>query len=65
MSRPRVQKVGTWWWVTVNGRMWSATPRFPEAIERAHSIATYARRIRFKRDLARTTEAINRIENNR
>lgn len=62
-NRPHVRKVGTWWRVYINGRMWSSTPAFPEAIERAHGIASYARRIRFQRDLTRTRAAINRMEN--
>lgn len=61
-KRPRIHKVGTWWRVYINGRMWSSTPRHAEAIERAHGIATYAHRIRFRRDLERTTAAINRME---
>ena len=61
-NRPRIRKVGTWWRVYVNDRMWSSTPRHAEAIERAHGIATYARRIRFQRDLTRTRTAIDRME---
>ena len=61
-NRPHVRKVGTWWRVYVNDRMWSSTPRHAEAIERAHGIATYARRIRFQRDLTRTRTAIDRME---
>ena len=61
-NRPYVHKVGTWWRVTINGRMWSSTPRFDEAIDRAHGIASYARCIRFQNDLARTREAIARLE---
>ena len=62
-NRPHVRKVGTWWRVYINGRMWSSTPTFPEAIERAHNIASYARRIRFQRDLTRTRAATDRMEN--
>lgn len=61
-NRPHVRKVGTWWRVEINGRMWSSTPRHAEAIERAHGIATYARRIRFRRDLARIQNALARME---
>ena len=63
-NRPHVRKVGTWWRVYINDRMWSSTPTFPEAIERAHGIASYARRIRFQRDLTRTRAAIDRMESN-
>ena len=62
-NRPYVRKVGPWWRVYINDRMWSSTPAFPEAIERAHGIANYAHRIRFQRDLARTRAAIDRMEN--
>ena len=61
-NRPYVRKVGTWWRVYINDRMWSSTPTFTEAIERAHGIASYARRIRLQRDLARTRAAIDRTE---
>ena len=61
-NRPHVRKVGTWWRVYIGDRMWSSTPTFAEAIERAHGIATYAHRIRFQRDLTRTRAAINRTE---
>ena len=61
-KRPHVRKVGTWWRVYINDRMWSSTPRHSEAIERAHGIASYARRIRFQRDLTRTRAAIARLE---
>ena len=63
-KRPHVRKVGTWWRVYINDRMWSSTPTFTEAIERAHGIASYARRIRFQRDLTRTRAAIDRMESN-
>ena len=61
-NKPYVRKVGTWWRVEIDGRMWSSTPRHAEAIERAHGIATYARRIRFQRDLARIQNALARME---
>ena len=62
-NRPHVHKVGAWWRVYINDRMWSSTPTFPEAIERAHGIASYARSIRFNRDLARILDALTRMEN--
>ena len=61
-NKPTVRKHGTWWCVYASGRMWSSTPRFDEAIERAHGIASYARSIRFQRDLERTRAAIDRME---
>ena len=64
-NRPHVRKVGTWWRVYINDRMWSSTPTFPEAIERAHGIASYARRIRFQRDIQRTHASLQRIKENR
>ena len=63
MTKPAIRKVGTWWRVYINDRMWSSTPRHSEAIERAHGIASYARRIRFQRDLTRTRAALDRMEN--
>ena len=63
-NRPHIRKVGTWWRVYINDRMWSSTPTFTEAIERAHGIASYARRIRFQRDIARMRAAIDRMESN-
>ena len=64
-NRPHVRKVGTWWRVYINDRMWSSTPTFTEAIERAHGIASYARRIRFQRDIQRTHASLQRIKENR
>ena len=64
-TKPAIRKVGTWWRVYINGRMWSSTPTFPEAIERAHGIASYARRIRFQRDIQRTHASLQRIKENR
>ena len=62
-TKPAIRKVGTWWRVYINDRMWSSTPRHSEAIERAHGIASYAHRIRFQRDLTRTRAALDRMEN--
>ena len=64
-NRPHVRKVGTWWRVYINDRMWSSTPRHSEAIERAHGIASYAHRIRFQRDLTRMHASLERIKENR
>ena len=64
-NRPYVRKVGTWWRVYINDRVWSSTPTFTEAIERAHGIASYARRIRFQRDIQRTHASLQRIKENR
>ena len=64
-KRPHVHKVGTWWRVYVNDRMWSSTPTFTEAIERAHGIASYAHRIRFQRDIQRIHASLQRIKENR
>ena len=61
-NRAHVVKAGVWWRVYVNDRMWSSTPTHAEAIDRAHNIASYARSIRFQRDLERTRAAIDRME---
>ena len=64
-NRPHVHKVGTWWRVYINDRMWSSTPTFTEAIERAHGIASYAHRIRIQNDINRIHAALDRIKENR
>ena len=61
-NKPTVRKHGTWWCVYASGRVWSSTPRFDEAIERAHGIATYARRIRWQRDITRIHASLARME---
>ena len=61
-NKPYIRKIGNSWRVYINDRMWSSTPRHAEAIERAHGIATYAHRIRFRRDTARIRAAIDRME---
>ena len=61
-NRPRVTKHGTWWRVYINGRMWSSTPTHAEAIERAHNIATHARRIRMRLDINRIHASLERME---
>ena len=61
-NKPTVRKHGTWWRVYINGRMWSSTPTHAEAIERAHNIATHARRIRARLDTQRITKALERME---
>ena len=61
-NKPTVRKHGTWWRVYVNGRMWSSTPTHHEAIERAHNIATHARRIRTRLDTQRISRALERME---
>ena len=61
-NRPHVRKIGPRWRVYINGRVWYSHPEHAEAIERAHGIASYARRIRFNRDTARIRAAIDRME---
>ena len=61
-NKPYVHKHGNTWRVYINDRMWSSTPTFTEAIDRAHGIASYAHRIRFQRDLTRTRAALDRME---
>ena len=62
ISCPHVRKIGNSWRVYINDRVWYSNPERAKAIERAHGIATYARRIRFGRDTARIRAAINRME---
>lgn len=61
-KRPHVRKVGNSWRVYINGRMWYSNRAREKAITHAHGIATYARRIRFRRDAARIRAAIDRME---
>lgn len=63
-NKPYVRKIGHSWRVYINGRMWYSNRSREKAIEHAHGIATYARRIRFNRDLARIQNAIARMESN-
>lgn len=61
-NRAHVVKAGVWWRVYVNDRMWSSTPTHAEAVDRAHNIASYARRIRIQRDINRVQQALERME---
>ena len=61
-NRAHVRKVGTWWRVYINDRMWYSNRAREKAIEHAHGIATYARRIRFQRDLERIRVSLGRME---
>ena len=65
MNRPTVTKQAPGWRVHVNGRPFYAGATHEAAMNRAHSVATAAARIRMRNDIARITEALARIEANR
>ena len=64
-NRPHVRKIGTWWRVYINDRLWHSSRAHEHAIAHAHGIATYAHRIRFQRDLTRMHASLERIKENR
>ena len=62
-SRPRVSKHGNTWRVTINNRLYASRATHEDAWQFAEKVTTYARRIRFYRDIARTERALERMEN--
>lgn len=65
MTKPRIQKNGIWWQVTINGRLHAAHRTHTEAWERAWAIATYAEKIRQQKYVRRIHVALARMEENR
>ena len=61
-NRPRIHKHGNTWLVTVGLNLFGARATHADAWHFAENVADYARCIRFKRDLARTKAAIDRME---
>ena len=61
-NRPHVRKVGTWWRVYVNERMFYTGKRHTDAWERAEHVANYARERQFNHDLDRIAAALRRME---
>ena len=61
-NRPHVRKVGTWWRVTIGTHLYAARATHADAWQFAENVANYARCIQFKRDLARTKAALDRME---
>lgn len=62
MTKPFITKTGRAWIVHINGRPYAATRTHAEAIRHADAVATYAHRIRFKRDIDRIKAALTRME---
>ena len=62
-NRPHVHKHGNTWRVTIGTHLYAARTTHADAWQFAENVADYARCIRFKRDIARTRAAIDRMEN--
>ena len=62
-NRPRIHKHGNTWRVTIGTHLYAARATHADAWHFAENVADYARCIQFKRDLARTKAAIDRMEN--
>ena len=62
-NRHHVRKHGNTWRVTIGTHLYAARTTHADAWQFAENVANYARRIRFKRDLARTRAALDRMEN--
>ena len=61
-NRPRIRKHGNAWRVTIGDRLYASRATHEDAWQFAEKVATYARRIRFYRDIARTERALERME---
>ena len=61
-NRPRIHKHGNTWRVTIGTHLYAARTTHADAWQFAENVANYARCIQFKRDLARTKAAIDRME---
>ena len=62
-NRPHVRKHGNTWRVTIGTHLYAARATHADAWHFAENVADYARCIQFKRDLARTKAAIDRMGN--
>ena len=62
-NRPYVHKHGNTWRVTSGTHLYAARATHADAWHFAENVADYARCIQFKRDLARTKQALDRMEN--
>ena len=61
-NRPYVHKHGNTWRVTIGTHLYAARATHADAWAFAENVANYARCIQFKRDIARTRAAIDRME---
>lgn len=64
MSKPYIYKHGNTWRVTIGDHLYASRTTHAGAWRFAENVATYARRIRFGRDLARIQNALARMESN-
>ena len=62
MSKPMIRKNGDVWQVIIRDRAWNTRATWNDALTHGNRIAGYARRIRFKRDVARIQAALQRME---
>lgn len=62
-NRPHVHKHGNTWRVTIGTHLYAARTTHADAWAFAENVADYARCIQFKNDLARTKQALDRMEN--
>ena len=61
-NRPRIRKHGNTWRVTIGSHLYAARTTHADAWHFAENVANYARCIRLKHDIARTREALSRME---
>ena len=61
-NRPRIHKHGNTWRVTIGTHLYASRATHEDAWQFAEKVTTYARRIRFYRDIARTQAALDRME---
>ena len=63
MTKPVIRKNGDVWQVWIRDRPWNTRATFTDALAHGNRIAGYARCIRFKRDMQRMHDALNKMEN--
>ena len=61
-TKPFIHKHGNTWRVTINNRLYASRATHADAWQFAEKVTTYARRIRFQRDLLRLGRALDRME---
>ena len=61
-NRPRIRKHGNTWRVTIGTHLYAARKTHTDAWQFAENVANYARCIQFKNDLARTKQALDRMD---
>ena len=62
-NKPYVHKHGNTWRVTIGTHLYAARATHADAWHFAENVANYARCIRLKHDIARTKQALDRMEN--